>query len=369
MPLCSYPFDSFFLNTNGEVKFCCASDVTLGNINEEPLEQILNNEKSNDIRAAMFKGEWHEKNCSYCKKIEAVGGNSQRKPPVIKVNTPEEFTLTNFDVRWTNTCNLSCVYCNSQFSSKWASLSKEEQSTPNKDAAEINVFDFITTNLSTIENINLLGGEPLLQKQNLKLLDLLPDKQYYVLTNLTNDVKTNLLAQKMISNPNVTWGVSFETIGDRFEYVRHGASWKVFEENLRIIYEQTGKKLNAHPVYFLFSSLRLIDYCDYVLNSEYFANVYWQCLTTPASLSIFDQHPEIKTIALQQLDECLEKYSGNPNVESLQSFRKNLLNIDKESSFVNFNSWTAGVEYKMLNKSTRSYDLWPELLRVYGEYT
>lgn len=363
--LCTYPFESFFLNTNGEVKFCCASDLSLGNINEEPLEKILNNQISNEIRSDIFAGRWHEKNCSYCKKIESVGGISQRSIP--ETQPTGQYNLTNFDVRWTNTCNLSCIYCNSQFSSKWASL-RNEQSNLNKEVAEKNVFDFIDFNRERIQKINLLGGEPLLQKQNLQLVDMLPEKEYYILTNLTVDIKTNPVAQKLISNPNVTWGVSFETIGDRFEYVRHGSSWKTFEDNIKYVCDMTGKKINAHPVYFLYSSLRLVEYCDYVLNSEYFESVYWQCLTTPPSLSIFSHHPEIRTMALMQLEECLQKYSGNYNVRALESFRENLLTQSSEIIDKNeYATWLNKMEHKFLCKTTKVADLWPEINAVYGE--
>lgn len=359
---CSYPFDSFFLYTNGDVKFCCASDVVLGNIQEDSLRSILHNHTACSIRKQILTGNWHEGNCSYCKNIELSGGTSQRNPIELSPEITEQtFTLKNFDPRWSNTCNLSCVYCDSYFSSKWAAIKKEYFSA-DKEITQQNVFDFIQQSADTIEKIQLLGGEPLLLKENSKLIDILPEKNYYVLSNLTIPLEENSTAQKFLNSTNVEWGVSFETIGDRFEYVRHNASWETFTHNLRYITSKTGKKLNAHPVYFLLSALSLLEYCDFVFESDLFNNVHWQLLTVPNTLSIFSQSDDIRKSALKQLDLCISKYEHTQyeNIKDLMMFRDTILG-DKLPPKGNTIDWINTLETKLLHKKVTAKTLWEEL--------
>lgn len=357
---CSYPFESFFLYTNGDVKFCCASKNTLGNISTDKLVDILHNTDATEIRKSILNGEWHS-NCSYCQEIEKTGATSQRNTiSEFDIKDEHDFKLIHFDPRWSNTCNLSCVYCDSFFSSKWASI-KGEKYSQDRHLAEESVYDFILNNKDSVKKVQLLGGEPLLQKQNTRLLDILPEIEVYVLTNLTVDLDTNSVAQTLLNSPKVSWGVSFETIGDRFEYIRHGADWNKFENNLATVYERTNRKLNAHPVFFLLSSLRLLEYCDYVFQSEYIDRVYWQGLITPAAIDIFSAKPEIKKLALTQLDRVIEKYehSHTDNISDLYNFRSSLLDNNTQSNGTL--SWIDRIENKYLMKDVTASKLWKEL--------
>lgn len=367
---CEYPFTGLFLNTNGDIKFCCAGSFPLGNIKQDNPSDILLGEKANKIRENILAGK-QDSYCSYCDTVEKGGSISQRQ-----INNPRNFSnstdfkLTRMDLRWNNTCNLSCIYCNSQFSSKWASI-LQQNFEKNSEDTDAQLLDFIRQNKDDVFSVELLGGEPLLQKQNLDLIDILPDKHYYVLTNMAIDVKNNDVTKKLLTLGNkVKWAVSFETIKDKYEYVRHGAKWSVFEENLQYIRNSTDNKLAIHATYCLPSALSLVEFCDYVYYNDYFDSITFQLLTSPISLNVFAASPEVKRIAIEQLDKCIDKYEPyfSSDINQLVNIRESLLAHVDDNEIANasdekmeLNSWIKELETKLLNKDVKFYALWNEL--------
>ena len=244
---CAEPWKQIFIGPDSKVKTCCAGRTNLGDLKEKNIDDILNGSALREIKESILKGEWHE-NCGLCKDLENRGVNSQRK------RTEDEVANINFykenvdfhvpeilDIRWSNTCNLACNYCMPYFSSVWASIKKEYQTPPrNYDG----VLFYVKKNKEKNKKVWLLGGEPFLQKDNLELLKILPpDAHITVVTNLSTDIENNpilnILKERYNSSLNaeakIDIGISFDTIGNKFEYVRHNASWEKFTYNLELL--------------------------------------------------------------------------------------------------------------------------------------
>ena len=88
-------------------------------------------------RQMMQRGEWPQGGCQYCEKIEAANGMSDRmyqlhanhdldRTPIELIQDPTtlEVVPTILEVYFNNVCNMACLYCGSNFSSKW-----EEENT------------------------------------------------------------------------------------------------------------------------------------------------------------------------------------------------------------------------------------------------
>jgi MoaA/NifB/PqqE/SkfB family radical SAM enzyme len=378
---CAYPFNSFFLCANGDIKFCCSSRQSLGNINEQEIEEIMHSPLATDVRKKILNNEWHIDNCGLCYEQETqYSGVSERLSgeqdsyweTLRGVNSEEYYKLQRFDLRWSNTCQLACNYCFDYFSSRWANINGVKINA-NKQTSEQRVLDYIGERKSNIIHINLLGGEPLLQKQNKLVFDLLPEANYYILTNLSVNLQTNLNAQQLLRMPNVSWGVSFEAIGERFEYVRDGAKWDVFSSNIKYVKEQTGNNLNAHSLWCVYNALNLMEFCDYVADSGIFNGIYWQAMSSHPALSVFSQTDEFKQLALEELNRCIEKYADVPCIKTdlLVSIRDQLVknletgeDITGDLSVDTFYEWVADLE-KKLPKQKNMEELWPEIYELY----
>lgn len=368
---CELPFNGLFLNTNGDIKFCCALNSPLGNISDSSVNEIMSGDKANAIRQSILENKWH-KECSMCNRAEKQSGSSQRTFSIrdenfnrgLEIESYSHYNLESIDIRWSNTCNLSCVYCFAGASSKWASILGEHIARPTTEEHQ-KFLKYVVENSSTLKSINFLGGEPLLEKMNIELLDSIPDSNnigYYVLTNLSVNLNDNKVFEKLLERKNVTWAVSFETIGLRYDYVRHGSSWNLFEENLKTLYQKIDRKIQVHFTYCLYSSTRLVEFFDYAHSSPWIGNVFIQQLVTPDYLNVSFQSPEIIKRSIDEIDKCVEKYQNIfvDQMQHLQEVKKSLLSTLENAISKNYENNILKLENR-LSKNNTIYDLWPEL--------
>jgi organic radical activating enzyme len=369
---CSLPFTEIFLGPDGHVKTCCSASIALGSLHLNSIDDLLSNNIAHDIRQHILDGKWHP-SCEQCKRQESQNARSERDRYFKKFQNEfgnvdsSFFKLKRLDLRWSNTCNLSCTYCYEYFSSKWAQIKGMKINTI-KDENENSLFLMIEKNKDSIENILLLGGEPLLQKQNQRLAEVITDRKFYILTNLAVPLESNQIAQTLINERDSNWGVSFETVGDRYEYVRHGASWDLFKKNVKYIQEKTDNSLDAHSLYSIYSAFNLVEFYKFITENK-IKNVFWNLLEssgTNSSASVLHLSPELKQKAIEEIDQCKKLFPNAPGLEWLLNFKKNLCNttISTNKSFVREINL---LETRLLtDKILKFSDLWPavwELLK------
>lgn len=387
---CIYPFSSIFLGADAGIKPCCSALQDVGNLNSDSIDDIIQGEDFKSIRKSILQGKWH-KNCGQCLKLESMNARSERSTlnetgfqrwEKINEETPlteDFFRLERIDLRWSNTCNLACNYCYEYFSSQWSSI-KGIKVNDVKDENQESLFQLIEKSKDQIININLLGGEPLLQKQNQRLIDLLQDKRYYVLTNLAVPMRSNKIADQLLNEKHVDWGVSFETLGDRYEYVRHNAKWDVFNDNLKYIKERKPDvTINAHPLYCTYSAFNLVEYYDYVLSNG-FNGIYWCIIQNIEGLNVLNLSNNLKIKAIDEIDQVRFKFPNASGVDHLLDIKDKLkqsldskfvdakkhfnmrLGILPDMKLVPFLRWTNEIENVYLTNKTKSFEnLWPEL--------
>ena len=129
--LCPLPFSGAIVNTDGSVQICSISHGELGNVKEMPLEKILQTSKKlKQIRRDMLDNKFPS-NCSDCYKKEQHHKNLNfenisnrlyhikimKDSPFKLYKDEHQFELQQIDLRWRNTCNFACVYCDPKFSS------------------------------------------------------------------------------------------------------------------------------------------------------------------------------------------------------------------------------------------------------------
>jgi sulfatase maturation enzyme AslB (radical SAM superfamily) len=258
---CPMPWTGLMYNFDGKVKNCIRSDEKtglLGNIKETPIEKILlgpaNVTKQKNITAhAPAAG------CHTCYDLEhgktgldiisdRIFYIKELKKVPIDTYKINNFDLQTIDVRWTNLCNFACVYCSEQFSGKWANELKIKIETPaDKQLSEFR--EYIYRHAKQLKHVYLAGGEPLLMKENLELLqELNPDVNLRINTNLSK-VDTGVF-DAICKFKNVHWTVSVETIEEEFEYIRFGGRWADFLENLTTI-SKLDHKISFNMLWFL----------------------------------------------------------------------------------------------------------------------
>jgi hypothetical protein len=167
------------------------------------------------------------------------------------------------------------------------------------------VCDFIEQHYEHIHEVALVGGEPLLLPENERLLDVIPkDAIVTLITNLNVDLQKNKIFRKLATRNRVGWSMSFDNIGQRFEYVRHGGEWAVLEENIKIVKElmtTQGQWGGIHAVYNLYNATNFVELREFAESTK--TSVLWQNLFQPEYLDPFLHGPEVARSAAQEIEK------------------------------------------------------------------
>jgi len=363
---CSLPFTEIFLGPDGLIKTCCSASTPLGSLHTNTIDEIINSKKAISIRQHILDGKWHS-SCKQCQRQESQNARSERESDLERFQTdygPVDksfFKLRRLDLRWSNTCNLSCTYCYEYFSSKWATLKGLKINTI-KDENENSLFLMIEKNIDSIENILMLGGEPLLQKQNLRLVNTITDdRSFYILSNLAIPLESNAIAQTLINERTTKWGVSFETVNLKYEYVRRGASWDLFVKNINYIQEKTSNNIDAHSLYSIYSAFNLVEFYEFIHENK-IKNVFWNLLESTgenSTASVLKLSPELKQRAIDEIIQCENLFPDAPGLDWLLTFKKNLT-LDTISTNKSFVEEINSLENTYLKNETLKFEkLWP----------
>lgn len=236
-----------------------------------------------EARGKMLKGEWPGRGCEHCKSTEDAGGHSDRmshlnmpgvtSPKELDANREAvEVTPTQLEIYFSNTCNLKCLYCNSKFSStidnenringEWVHGDRNEfgkhlylpgkiEINPNIQQDTDGLFAWLEQNIHELNKLMILGGEPFLQKETERMVELLentsnPDLTLVIFSNLTVEPARvqkwlarmwKLVEQGKLNNLQVVG--SLDCWGPQAEYVRNGLDLNKYVDNMEFILNKT----------------------------------------------------------------------------------------------------------------------------------
>lgn len=351
---CPVPWTGLMYNFNGDVKTCIRSSAIIGNICENSIQDILNNSLNVDTKTKMLNNQPGER-CSPCYDLE-VNKNSfdiisdrvfylkELKSVDKKLySSVDRFELNTIDVRWSNVCNFACVYCCGEFSSRWASEMGETFKVPTYEQID-NLKNYVLDHADTLKHVYMAGGEPLLMKENLELLQILKEKNPNINLRInTNLSKVDTRVFEMICEfPNVHWIISLETIEEQFEYIRYGGSWKDFTDNLNTI-RNLNHKVSFNMLYFLLNFQSLFSCIDFLQKQGFHNNSFIiGPLLTPLYLNVRHiPEPQINKlkVKLQGIINAKPGYLLEDSLKNIltyldKPFDKNLINSYAELSLL-----------------------------------
>ena len=190
--------------------------------------------------------------CQKCWKLEQQGLLSDRKLKnsaldfwskrdlrnIVQESTVESSNTQILKLTTSYTCNAACVTCGSSASSFWNIVERRTDKTiPIKKYSFIDV-DQIKTQIDfkNLKMLSLLGGEPLLEKNNFILLQHLIDvgnTDVFVTVITNGSVRLSEKHVEMFSAfPNLNFCISIDGCGPVFEYLRWPLKWDNLVENL-----------------------------------------------------------------------------------------------------------------------------------------
>ena len=330
---CPIPWTGFMYNFDGTVKNCIRNPQPIGNLKDNSLVEILQGKVNLTTKHNMYYNK-PGPTCDVCYDLERDTNSFDiisdrifylKELKDVNRNTYKSidaFNLSTIDIRWNNTCNFSCVYCRPEFSSKWATeLSVKFDEVPQHRLQQMKKYIF--ERADKLKHVYMAGGEPLLMKENLELLELLkeinPNVNLRINTNLSK-VDTRIF-DLICTFPNVHWIVSVESMEHEYEYIRHGGSWNDFLDNLNQI-QKLKHKISFNMLHFLLNYDSIFDCIEFLQGRGFHNNSFVVgALTEPDHLNI--RH--LPNRGLDSVKERLENLISQKPGFLLENGLKNVL--------------------------------------------
>jgi hypothetical protein len=276
---CMHPFTGLATREDGAVKVCCRS-APIGFIQNNSLEDIWNNNTMRLVRKQVLCGERPEV-CKPCFDLEDQGVESLRQRhingviPEARINLYPNaignlntidytmpFEFPTMEIKLNNLCNLKCRMCNPLDSTNWTDWDKvipfykkennflvpTIEGLIDKPGKYIGEFDDTDNWWASFEKllphfrrVEFAGGEPLMDPQHYKILDMLkPYGKNIELKYATNGTTLGISKGRTIHDywphfRSVAVNVSLDGIHDVYNYIRGNGDFSQVEANIKEI--------------------------------------------------------------------------------------------------------------------------------------
>lgn len=241
--LCNGPFVSMEFDAFGNVQACCANALyPLGNVRRSSLREIWSGSRARKLRAAIVAGDLSY-GCMVCRYRWMFDDGE------VPRDYYDELPVTDLDPLWPqlvclslhNTCNLECIMCGADASSRIRS--RRTDLAPLPHAYDDQFFEELLPFLEHAALVDLVGGEPFLVREHRRVWDLLRTLDHQPRLSLTtNGTIWNEHVESVLADFDVHICVSIDGLTpETFERVRVGSSCddvlaniERFRENARL---------------------------------------------------------------------------------------------------------------------------------------
>lgn len=401
-PPCLAPWIALAIKPNGDVAPDGQYALSYGNIKTQSLEEILASSEFKKLRTDFEKKDFGD-GCKNCQNKENTLGHSRRiffEHTLrrfnfdLQQNTDDKVDIQYLDLNLSNKCNLKCRMCNSVSSTSWFAEDRElfkkfgsylhRPEKPQSSKIEIEHVLKLFSNRRLFKNLKyvaLRGGEPLLEAENIKVLEKLVE--WELAPQITLDISTNgtvvsdELIHLMSHFKQIDLYISVDGAGELYRYIRGGDKFSIkdLEKNL-IVFRQlpqlTLMFTAAVSIYNIFKLDELWNWFETIYSAGdeiTFSNA----VVRPAYLNFQILPEEMKKVALQKLESSriLEgphhsgrRLLGDSGKQLIRaSLQKEIFNLEQKQKlirqFCGFNQ-----ELDRL-RGTQLVDLVPELSPLY----
>lgn len=402
---CLHPFTGLATREDGAVKVCCRSQP-VGWIQEQSMEDIWNGAAMREVRKQVLCGERPEV-CKPCFDLEDQGVESLRQRhingviPEARINLYPDaldalrddytmpFEFPTMEIKINNLCNLKCRMCNPLDSTSWQDWDQvkpfyeKENNYLVPTVAKLvrkpgqyigpfddtkNWWDSFEKLLPHFRRVEFAGGEPLMDPQHYKILDMLkPYGKNIEIKYATNGTTLGISKGRTIHDywphfRSVAVNVSLDGIHDVYNYIRGNGDFSQVESNIKEIQKIT----NVSRVVGAFTAqagnmLQMAECIDYFINKMNIV-FYSHRVSYPNCLSAQVLPQELKDLAISRLE------SIKLQVDSWDAVKKNPLiglvthqqikdNINYLRAKDRHHLWNEFLEFNKALDATRNQDL------------
>ena len=230
---CPLPFISYHTDVGKQRKLCCISNIA------------ITDSRLNKIRTDILNDQ-EVLECEVCYKKENLKLISRRQQQLKDWLTHADILFeainnhkndntidyVDYDLRYSNLCNLECQTCNATDSSSIA-------------LAQGNLVPFLQYEPElkinkSAKRIYFAGGEPFLIKSFSRILDSLENRDCELLINTNATKLTDHMLTALDKFNNISFIVSIDGFGKLNDQIRKNSCWEEIENNLEILANRYG---------------------------------------------------------------------------------------------------------------------------------
>lgn len=242
---CPAKWDEILVNLSANYVYSCCKSVPVQITSKEDINHALDQQRANLLNGVQDPA------CDYCWRVENSGHQSLRYQYLNSFDYASyesyknnQVNLKQIEVSLGNECNFQCVYCNPKFSSQWETDVKKQTykifsdryfyAAEQKNSNNIDDTTKWLKEIKSIDNLEIIGGEPLVNKNFFKLITSIKTKQLGFTTNLS--CKTFAPIDRIIKlstkYDKILFRISIDSTGKNAEFSRYGMDFKVLLRNI-----------------------------------------------------------------------------------------------------------------------------------------
>jgi len=345
-----HPFTGLATREDGAIQVCCRSHP-IGFIQKNSLEEIWNNENMKRIRKSVLTN-IRPPECEPCFRLEDQGVESLRERhisgviPEARINLYPNalaalnddytmpFEIPTMELKLNNLCNLKCRMCHPGDSTAWNDWSEVKEFYKGEGQVIFNMVEehglerkplldkfednpnwwaSLGKNLPYFRRVEFAGGEPLMDPQHYRILDMLKPYGHQIeikyATNLTTlgISKGRTVYEYWPHFKSVAVNVSIDGIGDVYDYIRGNGDWNTVVQNIKEIQKITNiSRIVGAVAVQVSNALILGDMIEYFLD-ELGIVFYTNMVNYPNVLSAQVLPQPLKMLAIARLINVQER--------------------------------------------------------------
>ena len=305
---CPLPWMHLSAGPSGAGRICCEGyekltdddDRTAFWKNSDGLHSYFNTKDYKKIRQQMLKGE-RPSHCFYCFNQEDHGVESVRERYIDQYKEDIDFLveatrsdgsidhphILYMDMALGNKCNLKCRMCTPWSSyiigQDWEKMGKSfDKETAKKIARDAwysspGFFRLIREALPSTRAIFTTGGEPLLVKEHLQILEMIVEEGHADHILLRYNSNQTIIPDKIVrlwkKFQKVEFNCSVEAFGKLNDYIRYPSKWKEQEKNIYYLDEIASQNphinIYIHTTLQVYNVLRIPEFLNWLREADF----------------------------------------------------------------------------------------------------
>lgn len=347
-PSCYAPWHHSFIHADGTIRACCVSDDILGDTKKgDTVESVWNSEHYKKIRLKLLTGLFPS-GCRSCILKEQMGIRSRKDYLDVqfdhlagsgfncrKYQEVAPLEIFSLDISLSRKCNLRCRMCGPYNSTKWdrdvkglidldSGFWKKIVARKNyqRPASDLVSFKTLFENCRKLGHLELKGGEPFLDSDQLQLLQFLLEmgrSSEIELSYVSNGTVVQDLVQKLFpqfKRVNIT--LSIDGTGELYKYLR-GEKYSLEEtiqQNILFYDSIDGVQINIHFTLSAFNIFGVADFFEWYQKLSLQRPLTWSVGTVayPKALRVTNLPSKLR----REAAKMIEQYN-NKNISKIRS--------------------------------------------------